>query len=200
LKCIQAHILALDEDDQPSFEITTEFKTPQVRCLICRTRGLRANYMRLHVIQLGHRLAKDRLLADKKRYKDVTLVRILEEVEKNSISKDVIAFRYEATYLCLLNAIPIKKLNIFRDFLEKYTRMKRLPNQHHLVSVYVKPIHNFKVKQVLACVTRPYGNQRLSTLCFDGTSKRGSEVMLLDSRTVDDDGYWHENVSLVYLF
>jgi hypothetical protein len=38
LKCIQAHILALDEDDQTSFEITTEFKTPQVRCVICRTR------------------------------------------------------------------------------------------------------------------------------------------------------------------
>jgi hypothetical protein len=81
--------------------------------------------MRLHVKQLGHITAKDRLLADKKRYEDVTLVRILEElIEKSSISKDEIAFRYEATYLCLSNTIPMRKLNIFRDFLEKYTRMR----------------------------------------------------------------------------
>ena len=161
-------------------------------CSGCREElGLKLSVIQLHVKSNKHRAGKERLQGSEAREQDIATAFARysqhEHVSGETLSREVQVYRIQVVTTFLKAGIPLNKIDVFRDLLEK--NGQRLAGRRSL-SDLIPFIH----QEEIALIKEELRGKKVSVI-FDGTTRLG-EAMAIILRFVDD---WQIQQRLVRL-
>ena len=158
-------------------------------CSGCREElGLKLSVIQLHIKSNKHRAGKERLQGSEAREQDIATAFARysqhEHVSGETLSREVQVYRIQVVTTFLKADIPLNKIDVFRDLLEK--NGQRLAGRRSLSDL----IH----QEEIALIKEELRGKKVSVI-FDGTTRLG-EAMAIILRFVDD---WQIQQRLVRL-